>query len=234
MSLVSATRSTQLLNCTSAIVLELQEKTIQYSHQSRLQTGELHELLRKPMNIHHVLQTCTMITGGGGIPPLPAHAQTDYNNSFVCACCCSPTVTTTPLSTLLPRQLSVKPRYMVKRLQQRFLCPFVRLWLTFGLALSGHLTCAGLMHQRVTARRVHVGGGKISCFGRLTLMARWVASLGRVADSRLLVFVLCCNSLLMKWSPLCSSSSLCVPCGLTEAYSKWWRNLWRPQCSFYK
>ena len=76
MSLVSATRSTQLLNCTSAIVLELQEKTIQYSHQSRLQTGELHELLRKPMNIHHVLQTCTMITGGGGIPPLPAHAQT--------------------------------------------------------------------------------------------------------------------------------------------------------------
>ena len=28
------------------------------------------------MNIHHVLQTCTMITGGGGIPPLPAHAQT--------------------------------------------------------------------------------------------------------------------------------------------------------------
>ena len=76
MSLVSATRSTQLLNCTSAIVLELQEKTIQYSHQSRLQTGELHELLRKSMNIHHVLQTCTMITGGGGIPPLPAHAQT--------------------------------------------------------------------------------------------------------------------------------------------------------------
>ena len=76
MSLVSATRSTQLLNCTSAIVLELQEKTIKYSHQSRLQTGELHELLRKPMNIHHVLQTCTMITGGGGIPPLPAHAQT--------------------------------------------------------------------------------------------------------------------------------------------------------------
>ena len=76
MSLVSATRSTQLLNCTSAIVLELPEKTIQYSHQSRLQTGELHELLRKPMNIHHVLQTCTMITGGGGIPPLPAHAQT--------------------------------------------------------------------------------------------------------------------------------------------------------------
>ena len=76
MSLVSATRSTQLLNCTSAIVLELQEKTIQYSHQSRLQTGELHELLRKAMNIHHVLQTCTMITGGGGIPPLPAHAQT--------------------------------------------------------------------------------------------------------------------------------------------------------------
>ena len=75
MSLVSATRNTQLLNCTSAIVLELQEKTIQYSHQSRLQTGELHEL-RKPMNIHHVLQTCTMITGGGGIPPLPAHAQT--------------------------------------------------------------------------------------------------------------------------------------------------------------
>ena len=76
MSLVSAIRSTQLLNCTSAIVLELQEKTIQYSHQSRLQTGELHELLRKPMNIHHVLQTCPMITGGGGIPPLPAHAQT--------------------------------------------------------------------------------------------------------------------------------------------------------------
>ena len=76
MSLVSATRSTQLLNCTSAIMLELQEKTIQYSHQSRLQTGELHELLRKPMNIHHVLQTCTMITGCGGIPPLPAHAQT--------------------------------------------------------------------------------------------------------------------------------------------------------------
>ena len=76
MSLVSPTRSTQLLNCTSAIVLELQKKTIQYSHQSRLQTGELHELLRKPMNIHHVLQTCTMITGGGGIPPLPAHAQT--------------------------------------------------------------------------------------------------------------------------------------------------------------
>ena len=76
MSLVSAIRITQLLNCTSAIVLELQEKTIQYSHQSRLQTGELHELLRKPMNIHHVLQTCTMITGGGGIPPLPAHAQT--------------------------------------------------------------------------------------------------------------------------------------------------------------
>ena len=76
MSLVSTTRSTQLLNCTSAIVLELQEKTIQYSHQSRLQTGELHELLRKPMNIHHVLQTCTMITGGGGIPPLPTHAQT--------------------------------------------------------------------------------------------------------------------------------------------------------------
>ena len=76
MSLVSATRSTQLLNYTSAIVLELQEKTIQYSHQSRLQTGELHELLRKSMNIHHVLQTCTMITGGGGIPPLPAHAQT--------------------------------------------------------------------------------------------------------------------------------------------------------------
>ena len=76
MSLVSVTRSTQLLNCTSAIVLELQEKTIQYSHQSRLQTGELHELLRKPMNIHHVLQTCTMITGGGGIPPLPTHAQT--------------------------------------------------------------------------------------------------------------------------------------------------------------
>ena len=73
MSLVSATRSTQLLNCTSAIVIELQEKTIQ---QSRLQTGELHELLRKPMNIHHVLQTCTMITGGGGIPPLPMHAQT--------------------------------------------------------------------------------------------------------------------------------------------------------------
>ena len=65
-----------MLNCTSAIVLELQEKTIQYSHQSRLQTGELHKLLRKPMNIHHVLQTCTMITGGGGIPPLPAHAQT--------------------------------------------------------------------------------------------------------------------------------------------------------------
>ena len=76
MSFVSATRSTQLLNCTSAIVLELQEKTIQYSHQSRLQTGELHELLRKPMNIHHVLQMCTIITGGGGIPPLPAHAQT--------------------------------------------------------------------------------------------------------------------------------------------------------------
>ena len=79
MSLVSATRSTQLLNCTSAIVIELQEKTIQiiqYSHQSRLQTGELHELLRKPMNIHRVLQTCTMITGGGGIPPLPTHAQT--------------------------------------------------------------------------------------------------------------------------------------------------------------
>ena len=76
MSLVSATRSIQLLNCTSAIVLELQEKTIQYSHQSRLQTGEHHELPRKPMNIHHVLQTCTMITGGGGIPPLPAHAQT--------------------------------------------------------------------------------------------------------------------------------------------------------------
>ena len=65
-----------MLNCTSAIVLELQEKTLQYSHHSRLQTGELHELLRKPMNIHHVLQTCTMITGGGGIPPLPAHAQT--------------------------------------------------------------------------------------------------------------------------------------------------------------
>ena len=41
---------------------------------------------------------------------------------------------------------------------------FVRLWLTFGLALSGHLTCAGLRHQRVTARRVHVGGGKIPCF----------------------------------------------------------------------
>ena len=58
------------------MVIELQEKTIQYSHQSRLQTGELYELLRKPMNIHHVLQTCTMITGGGGIPPLPTHAQT--------------------------------------------------------------------------------------------------------------------------------------------------------------
>ena len=63
-----------------------------------------------------------------------------------------------------------------------------------GLALSGHLTCAGLRHHRVTARRVHVGGGKIPCFGRLTLMARWVASLGRVADSRLLVFVRCCKA----------------------------------------
>ena len=64
-----------MLNFTSAIVLELQEKAIQYSHRGRLQTGELHELLRKPMNIHHILQTCT-ITGGGGIPPLPAQAQT--------------------------------------------------------------------------------------------------------------------------------------------------------------
>ena len=74
MSLVSATRSTQLLNCTSALVLELQEKPLEYSHDSRLQTGKLHELLKKLMNIHHVLQTCTMITGGGGIPPLVAHA----------------------------------------------------------------------------------------------------------------------------------------------------------------
>ena len=61
----------------------------------------------------------------------------------------------------------------------------------------------------MTARRVHVSGGKIPCFGRPTFMARWVASLGRVADSHLLVFVLCCN--LYSWSPLCSSSSqLCV------------------------
>ena len=54
----------------SALVLELQEKMLEYSHQSRLQTGELHELLRK------LLQTCTctMIKDGGRIPPLVAHA----------------------------------------------------------------------------------------------------------------------------------------------------------------
>ena len=28
------------------------------------------------MNIHHILQTCMMITGGGGIPSLSVHAQT--------------------------------------------------------------------------------------------------------------------------------------------------------------
>ena len=34
------------------------------------------------MNIHHVLQTCTMITGGGGIPPLVAHAYAVYTRRF--------------------------------------------------------------------------------------------------------------------------------------------------------
>ena len=72
-----------MLNYTSAIVLELQEKMIQYSHQSRLQTSELHQLLRKQMNDHHVLQTCTMITGSGGIPPLPAHAQTVDTRPYI-------------------------------------------------------------------------------------------------------------------------------------------------------
>ena len=41
-----ATRSTQLLNYTTDLVLELQEKALEYSHDSRLQTRELHELLR--------------------------------------------------------------------------------------------------------------------------------------------------------------------------------------------
>ena len=44
-------------------------------------------------------------------------------------------------------------------------------------------------------------------------MARWVASLGRVADSRLLVFVLCLYHVKIVF----------VVVGLTEAYSKWWR-----------
>ena len=38
MSLVSATRSTQFLIFTSAPVLELQEKMLEYSHDSRLRT----------------------------------------------------------------------------------------------------------------------------------------------------------------------------------------------------
>ena len=36
--------SGELLNCTSAPVLELQELMLEYSHDSRLQTGELHKL----------------------------------------------------------------------------------------------------------------------------------------------------------------------------------------------
>ena len=34
------------------------------------------------MNIQHVLQTCTMITGGGGIPPLVVHAYAVYTRRF--------------------------------------------------------------------------------------------------------------------------------------------------------
>ena len=78
---ISYKNQVPLINGTFSLkyVLTLQ----MYSHQSRLQTRELHELLRKPKNIPHVLQTCTMITGGGGIPPLPAYAQTVYTRPYL-------------------------------------------------------------------------------------------------------------------------------------------------------
>ena len=76
---------TALVNCTSAPALELQEKTLEYSHDSRLQTGELQ------MNINHVPQTITMVTDGGGFPPLVALAYVLYTRHFfrsaVNACC---------------------------------------------------------------------------------------------------------------------------------------------------